>query len=49
MMISTILDHIDSRPMALPGFQRGTRWKGDQLCGLFDSIQRCHERGRNAP
>jgi len=49
MKLSTILDHIDSRHMALPEFQRGARWKGDQARGLLDSVQRCHELGRNAP
>ena len=49
MKISTILDHIDSRRMALPGLQRGTIWKGDQVCGLFDSVQRLHDWKRNAP
>jgi hypothetical protein len=49
MKISTILDHIDSRHKAPPGVQRGTIWKEDQVCGLFDSVQRCHDRERNAP
>jgi hypothetical protein len=49
MMLSAILDHIDSRPMPLPEVQRGTTWKGDQVCGLFDSVQRLHDWKRNAP
>ena len=36
MKISTILDHIDSGHMALPEFQRGYVWNGDQVRGLFD-------------
>jgi len=49
MKIFTILDHIDSGHRALPEFQRGARWKGDQARGLLDSVQRCHDRGRSAP
>lgn len=49
MKISTILDHIDSGQMGLPEFQRGTMWKEDRVCGLFDPVQRCHDRGRSAP
>lgn len=49
MNISTILDHIDSGHMVLPEFQRGTRWKGDQLCGLFNPIPLCHDRERSVP
>jgi len=49
MKISTILDHMDSRPIALPEFQRGTMWNRDQVRGLFDPVQRCHDRERNAP
>lgn len=49
MKISTILDHIDSRHMPLPEFQHGARWKGDQICGLLDSVQRWHDREKSAP
>ena len=49
MKISTILDHIDSGQMALPEVQRGIMLKGDKVCGLFDPVQRCHDRGRSAP
>ena len=49
MKISTILDHIESGHMALPEFQRGTRWKRNQVRGLFDPVQCCHDRERNAP
>ena len=38
MKISTILDHIDSGPIALPEFQRGYVWNRDQVRGLFDSL-----------
>lgn len=33
MKISTILDHIDSGHMALPEFQRGYVWNGEQVKG----------------
>lgn len=36
--ISTILDHIDSGHMALPEFQRGYVWNGDQVRKLFTSL-----------
>lgn len=49
MKISTILDHIDNGHMALAEFQRGDRWKADQVCGLFDSFPRCHDWKRSAP
>jgi len=49
MKISTILDHIDSGQMALPEVQRGIMLKGDQVCGLFDSVQRWHDWKRSAP
>ncbi len=49
MKISTILDHIDSRHIALPEFQRGTMWKGDQVRRLFDPVQHCHDREGSAP
>ena len=45
MRISTILDHIDSGHMALPEFQRGYVWSGDQVRGLFDSLYRRHPVG----
>ena len=38
MKISTILDHIDNGHMALPEFQRGYVWNGDQVRG---SSSRC--------
>ena len=38
MKISTILDHIDNGHMALPEFQRGYVWNGDQVRGLFKSM-----------
>ena len=38
MKISTILDHIDSKYMALPEFQRGYVWNRDQVRGLFSSL-----------
>ncbi len=45
MKISTILDHIESGHMALPEFQRGYVWSGDQVRGLFDSLYRRHPVG----
>lgn len=45
MKISTILDHIDSGHMALPEFQRGYVWNGDQVRGLFDSMYKRHPVG----
>lgn len=45
MKISTILDHIDSRHMALPEFQRGFVWNRDQVRGLFDSLYKRHPIG----
>lgn len=45
MKISTILDHIDSGHMALPEFQRGYVWNGDQVRGLFDSLYKRHPVG----
>jgi hypothetical protein len=38
MKVSTILDHIDSGHIALPGFQRGYVWNRDQVRGLFSSL-----------
>ena len=49
MKISTILDHIDSRHMALPEVQRGTMWNRNQIRGLFDPVLCCHDRERSAP
>ncbi|WP_261997405.1 DUF262 domain-containing protein [Stenotrophomonas sp. Ste96] len=45
MKISTILDHIDNGHMALPEFQRGYVWNGDQVRGLFDSMYKRHPVG----
>ncbi len=45
MIISTILDHIDSGHIALPEFQRGYVWNRDQVRGLFDSLYRRHPVG----
>ena len=45
MKISTILVHIDSGHMALPEFQRGYVWGGEQVRGLFDSLYRRHPVG----
>jgi hypothetical protein len=36
--ISTILDHIDSGHIALPEFQRGYVWNGDQVRKLVNSL-----------
>lgn len=36
--ISTILDYIDNGHMALPEFQRGYVWNGDQVRALFRSL-----------
>lgn len=38
MKISTILDPIDSGHVALPEFQRGYVWNGDQVRMLFTSL-----------
>lgn len=45
MKISAILDHVDSGHIALPEFQRGYVWKGDQVRGLMDSLFRRHPVG----
>jgi hypothetical protein len=45
MKIATILDHIDSGYMALPGFQRGYVWNRDQVRGLYGSLYRHHPVG----
>jgi uncharacterized protein with ParB-like and HNH nuclease domain len=45
MKISTILDHIDRRHMALPEFQRGYVLNRDQVRGLFDSLYKRHPVG----
>lgn len=38
MKISTILDHIESGHMALPEFQRGYVWNGEQVRKLFRAL-----------
>ena len=45
MKISTILDHIDNGHIALPEFQRGYVWNGDQVRGLFNSLYKKHPVG----
>jgi hypothetical protein len=40
MKISTALDHIDSRDLALPEFQRGYVWNRSQVRGLMQSLYR---------
>jgi len=45
MKVSTILDHIDDRSMALPEFQRGYVWNRDQVRGLMESLYRRHPVG----
>lgn len=45
MQVSTILNYIDSGHMALPEFQRGYVWSGDQVRGLFGSLYRRHPVG----
>ncbi len=45
MKISTFLDLIDGGHMALPEFQRGYVWNGDQVRALFDSLYRRHPVG----
>jgi hypothetical protein len=45
----SLADRIDDHSVALPEFQRGIMLKGDQVCGLLDSVHRCHDRERNAP
>jgi hypothetical protein len=45
MKISTILDHIDQRHMALPEFQRGYVWNREQVRGLMTSLYRKHPVG----
>ena len=45
MRISTILDHIDNKSIALPEFQRGYVWNRDQVRGLMDSLYRRHPIG----
>lgn len=45
MQISTILNYIDNGHMALPEFQRGYVWGGDQVRGLFGSLYRHHPVG----
>lgn len=45
MQISTILDQIDLRSIALPKFQRGFVWNRDQVRGLMHSLYRRHPIG----
>ncbi|MFD2138691.1 DUF262 domain-containing protein [Novosphingobium resinovorum] len=45
MQIATILNYIDNGHMALPEFQRGYVWGGDQVRGLFGSLYRRHPVG----
>lgn len=45
MQISSILDYIDNGHMALPEFQRGYVWGGEQVRGLFQSLYRGHPVG----
>jgi len=45
VQISTILNYIDNGHMALPEFQRGYVWGGDQVRGLFGSLYRRHPVG----
>ena len=45
MKISDILNYIDNGHMALPEFQRGYVWGGDQVRGLFSSLYRRHPIG----
>ena len=43
--ISTILDYIDNGHMALPEFQRGYVWKGNQVRRFFDTLYKRHPIG----
>ena len=45
MKIADILNYIDNGHMALPEFQRGYVWGGDQVRGLFNSLYRRHPVG----
>jgi uncharacterized protein with ParB-like and HNH nuclease domain len=45
VQIATILNYIDNGHMALPEFQRGYVWGGDQVRGLFGSLYRRHPVG----
>ena len=45
MKITDILNYIDNGHMALPEFQRGYVWGGDQVRGLFGSLYRRHPVG----
>jgi hypothetical protein len=45
VQISTILNYIDNGHVALPEFQRGYVWGGDQVRGLFGSLYRRHPVG----
>ena len=43
--VATILDNIDNGRMALPQFQRGYVWNGNQVRGLMESMYRRHPVG----
>lgn len=45
MRVTTILDNIDNGRMALPQFQRGYVWNGEQVRALMDSMYRRHPVG----
>lgn len=45
MNISTILDQIESKAIALPEFQRGYVWTREQIRQLMDSVYRGHPIG----
>ena len=45
MRVSTILDNIDNGRMALPQFQRGYVWNGNQVRAFMDSMYRRHPVG----
>ena len=45
MKIADILNYIDNGHMALPEFQRGYVWGGDQVRGLLNSLYRRHPVG----
>jgi hypothetical protein len=45
VQVSNILNYIDNGHMALPEFQRGYVWGGDQVRGLFSSLYRRHPVG----
>lgn len=45
LSISQILNYIDNGHIALPEFQRGFVWRGDQVRHFFDSLYRRHPVG----